>query len=153
MGKSSHKKNISVDKDNLHKFKFRKHSKVGAIDAIEDKTFLQDCFVDTGELSILLDTERPECIVLGRTGAGKSALLEMLKDNTDYVISLSPDDLALTYLSNNTALRFFMDLGIHMDLFFQVLWRHIFIVELVKIHFDTTNAIKVSNLISLLRNL
>jgi len=52
-------------------FKFKKHEKIGYVDAQEDISFLEECFVDTGELDILADTMKPECIVLGRTGSGK----------------------------------------------------------------------------------
>ena len=120
-------------KQSVTKFKFKKHHKIGAIDAQEDKQFLQQCFVDNGELDILSNTGTPECILLGRTGVGKTALLSMLEKREEKVAVLSPFDLALNHLSNNQALGFYMDIGIDLDLFFRVLWRHVFAIELIKL--------------------
>ena len=57
------------------KFTFRKHATIGAAAAEEDAKFLSECFVDTGDLEVLLDCSDRRRIILGRTGAGKSALL------------------------------------------------------------------------------
>jgi ABC-type arginine transport system ATPase subunit len=134
-------------KEVIKGFRFKKHVRIGANDALEDMNFLKECFVDTGERDILLDVKNPECVVLGRTGSGKTALLEMLNQHGHRVVRLSPEGLALSYLSNNQALKFFMEVGIDMDLFFRVLWRHILAVEIIKEHFDITNSSKANNLI------
>ena len=120
-------------KQSVTRFKFKKHHKIGAVDAQEDEQFLQQCFVDNGELDILSDTGAPECILLGRTGVGKTALLSMLEKREEKVAVLSPFDLALNHLSNNQALQFYMDIGIDLDLFFRVLWRHVLAIELIKL--------------------
>jgi Flp pilus assembly CpaF family ATPase len=70
---------------------------VGAADALEDERFLKGCFVDTGELEILRDTHRPECIVLGRTGSGKTALLARLCETEENVVQIAPESLARSY--------------------------------------------------------
>jgi len=57
-------------------FIFKKLDSVGAAAAEEDKRFLKACFVDTGDLDVLRDCADPRRIVLGRTGSGKTALLE-----------------------------------------------------------------------------
>ena len=120
-------------KSSESRFKFRRHDRVGANDALEDQEILERCFIDTGDLDVLADTNRPECIVLGRTGVGKTAILSMLKEREEKVMSLSPFDLALHHLSNRPMLQSFMDIGIDLDLFFSILWRHIFALELIKV--------------------
>jgi hypothetical protein len=120
-------------------FVFRKHTTVGAADAVDDKKFLLESFVDNGELDILCDNTRPECIIVGRTGSGKTALLERLNSLEERVIKIAPEGLALTYVSNNDVLNFFRVAGVNMDLFYRLLWRHVFAVELIKTRFNIVN--------------
>lgn len=121
------------------RFAFRKHMSIGAADAIEDSKFLQESFVDNGELAMLTDVNNPQCIVLGRTGSGKTALLERVGGGRDRVIKIEPEDLALGYVSDSTILKFFIDLGVNMDLFYRLLWRHVFAVELIRNHYQIVN--------------
>ena len=60
-------------------FVFKKHMSIGAADAESDEKFLNDCFVDIGDYEVLCNTDAHQCIVLGRTGVGKSALLEKIE--------------------------------------------------------------------------
>lgn len=121
------------------KYVFRKHANIGAADAIEDRKFLEQSFVDKGELEILKDNSRPDCIILGRTGTGKTALLEMLNKSEERVIQIVPDNLALSFISNNNVLHFYMAAGVDLDLFFRLLWRHVFAIEIIKERFQIIN--------------
>jgi hypothetical protein len=121
------------------KFVFRKHANIGAADAIQDKQFLSESFVDNGELDILRDNERPECVIVGRTGSGKTALLEQLANLEERVVKIAPESLALTYVSNNEVLNFFRTVGVNMNLFYRLLWRHVFAVEIIKVRFNIVN--------------
>lgn len=120
-------------------FAFRKHANIGAADAIEDKKFLLESFVDNGELSILSDTTQSQCVILGRTGSGKTALLEKLSTVKDKVIKISPEGLALTHISNSGVLNFFAAAGVNMELFYRLLWRHVFAVEIIREHYHIIN--------------
>jgi hypothetical protein len=113
------------------KFTFRKHASIGAAAAEEDAKFLTQCFVDNGDIELLADCSERRRIVLGRTGAGKSALLSRLSEEVE-VIVISPETLSFNYLANSTVLQFFLGLGVKMDLFFKLLWRHVFAVELLR---------------------
>lgn len=126
-------------KDPVPQFKYKKHMSVGAMSAEEDHRFLQDCFLDTGDFEVLTDTHNPKCIALGRTGAGKSALLEKIKQKEEHVIELLPEELSIGYISNSNILTFFESLGVNLDLFYQLLWRHVLSVELIKNKFKITN--------------
>jgi len=117
------------------KFTFRKHASIGAAAAEEDAKFLAECFVDTGDLETLFDCSDRRRIVLGRTGAGKSALLGQLSGKAD-VIAINPETLSFNYLANSTVLQFFLGLGVKMDLFFKLLWRHVFTLELLRHRYD-----------------
>src|SRR5260221_8298891 len=114
------------------KFKFRKDTNIGAPAAEEDGRFLETAFVDTGALDILRSKSRSECIVMGRSGAGKTALLAKLAEQEERVIKIAPESLALSYISENTSLRFFIELGLNLEPFYRLLWRHIFTVEIIR---------------------
>src|SRR5574340_128237 len=130
------------------KFVFRKHMSVGAPDAEADLNMLIPCFTDTGDLDILLDINNNKCLILGRTGSGKSALIAALKNRETRFIELDPTSLSLSHISNSTIIRFFENLGVHLDVFYKLLWTHILIVELIKRHYGITDEASKRNFIT-----
>lgn len=113
---------------------FKVNDQIGLPEAEDDQRQFSDCFHDTGAIAILSDTKDPRCIVVGRTGAGKSALLRQLPGN---VINIDPADLALEFLSNSNVLQFFEALGVNTDAFYKVLWKHCLCVELLRKRFGS----------------
>lgn len=135
-------------------FRFRKTDHIGAADAEHDTEYLQNCFVDTGDLRILEDESDHRQILLGRAGSGKSALLEKLKwSHGEQVIAIEPENLALTYVSNSTVLQFFSDLGVNLDPFFKLLWRHVLTVEILNRHLASLPTVKSGTLLDKLRSM
>lgn len=120
-------------------FKFKKHETIGAEGAEEDSDYVTECFCDTGDLNVLCDTRQPQRIVVGRTGAGKTALLLNLLEREKNVTWLEPEELALQYLSNSTILQHLEVLGVDLDVFYRYLWRHIMVVELIKLKYPVKN--------------
>ena len=119
-------------------FKFRKSDNIGAASAEEDTEFLKTCFVQTDEYAAIKDMASIRHIVLGRTGSGKSALFERLKQEyPQQVIAIEPHELALTYVSNSSVIRYFSDLGVNLDPFYKLLWRHVLTVEILRRHFNS----------------
>jgi len=119
----------------VEQFLFRRTDTVGAADANEDR-LLKDCFIDTGDLEVLKDLGEPRRFVVGRTGSGKSALLSRLAaDSGDHAIVIRAESLAVAHVSNSTILRFLRELGVKLDLFFKLLWRHVFAIEILKRRF------------------
>ena len=118
-------------------FKFRKSDTIGAASAEDDTEFLEKCFVETDEYEILKNIGDIRQIVLGRTGSGKSALFERLKqEEQERVVVLEPQELALTYVSNSRVIGYFSDLGVNLDPFYKLLWRHVLTIEVLKMHFE-----------------
>lgn len=135
-------------------FKFCRTDRIGAAGAEEDGEFLASCFVDTGDLSLLEDLPDNRLIVLGRTGTGKTALLQQLvRLHQDRVIEIRPHNLALTYIANSTILNFFATIGVNLDPFFTLLWRHVFTIEILSRHFQQHISSDSRSLLDWLSNL
>lgn len=121
-------------------FVFRKNETVGYPAAEQDGDFLQDCFVDSGDVSLLKSESNPICIVIGRTGAGKSALLRQLAvTEPDRSITIEPEHLAFHYLANSDIVQKLEMIGVNLSLFYKLLWKHIFFIEIVKQRFHICN--------------
>ncbi|MCD4723664.1 MAG: hypothetical protein K8R63_02390 [Bacteroidales bacterium] len=116
-------------------YKFKRNVDIGSLDAENDK-FLISAFVDKNDLSILQNINDPKSIILGRTGTGKSALINYLETKEKNVVRIEPESMSLRHLSNSNIINYFKDLDVKLDLFYKVLWKHVFIVELIKVHFD-----------------
>lgn len=116
----------------MDQFVFRRHDNVGAAAAEHDAQFLADCFVDTGDVNYLLDRNNPRRIIVGRTGAGKTALLFHLVQSASHVIQLSPHDLSLNFIATNKVIAFFEEAGVNLAPFYVLLWKHLLVVELIK---------------------
>jgi hypothetical protein len=118
-----------------NQFIFRSNQIIGAAAAEQDDQYLSECFVDTGILPILLDCEDHRCILVGRTGAGKSALIAKIHAESEHVMLIHPDSLSLAYISNSNVINFFSEAGINLTPFYRLLWRHVFVVEILKERF------------------
>lgn len=101
------------------------------MDAESDAGFLRECFLDTGDLDSLTDCDDPKRIVVGRVGAGKSALLSRLLEVQSNAFEIRAEALSLSYVANSDIIQFFESAGVKLDLFYQLLWRHVFVVELL----------------------
>lgn len=136
-------------------FTFRKQDTIGSNDAEDDRRFLKNCFIDTGDYATIIDFEDSKCIILGRTGTGKTALLTMLRENKSdkqTVITMDPEALAMQHISNSPIIRQIFDLGIDMNTFFKLLWRHEICVEIFSHHFKISTESAHDDLMEQLRN-
>lgn len=117
-----------------NKYRIPKIVKIGSPDA-ETDDILFDAFVQNDILDEILDTRNHKSILLGRTGSGKSAIIRYIEENSDDVKRLVPEELSLRFLSNSTVLNYFKSINVNLNLFFKILWKHVFIVELLKLYF------------------
>lgn len=119
-------------------FRFKRNAKIGEAAAEQDDEFLFHSFVDIGDFREIRDIRSPKRIVVGRTGSGKSALLRYLAYDQDHVIELDPEHLSLNFIANNDVLQFFDQLGIKLELFYGLLWKHVLAVELIRHKYHLT---------------
>ncbi len=132
------------------KFIFRSNQQIGATAAELDDHYLNQCFIDTGDIEIIKDCSDPRLILIGRTGSGKSAIIRQLKESEEHVIQIRPESLSLTYIANSNILQFFVEAGVKLDIFFRLLWRHVFCVEILKEKFQITTEEKKKSFIDYL---
>jgi hypothetical protein len=111
--------------------RYRAQEVIGRAAAEEDGEFLRNCFISTESLAAILNTDSPQSILLGRTGSGKTASLWHITETQRHVITIEPEHLALTYISNYDILAFFEAVGVKLDVFYQLLWRHVLCIELL----------------------
>jgi len=123
-------------KTKVSELTFSHHDDIGAAGAEDDSIFLRECFVDNGDIEIILDCNNPKRLLIGRTGTGKSALINEVNNRSNNVIQLSPHSLSLNYIANNNIITFFESLGVNLSAFYGLLWKHIFVVELLKKKFN-----------------
>ncbi len=119
-------------------YRIRKGASVGEPDAESDSHFLSSCFMNTGDYETLVNCDDPHRIIVGRTGTGKSALIYKISQSEENVISIPPEALSLNYLSNSDVIPILENAGVKLDIFYTLLWRHVFAVELLKKKFKLT---------------
>lgn len=129
-------------------FIFRSTQSIGAAAAEQDSQFLTECFIDKGILSILRDCGDHRCLLVGRTGSGKSALIGTLGEQEEHTIAIEPDSLSLSYIANSNVIRFFSDAGVDLNLFYRLLWRHVFCVEILRERYGLDNENKNNNFLN-----
>lgn len=118
----------------MAQYKLKKGQTIGAL-AAESDNLLAKVFIDTGYLTTISDLDDPHFLVLGRTGIGKTALLNQINGLKENCSILDPEELSMQYLHSNMIIKTVMNWGIHLDIFFKYLWRHIITLELIKMRY------------------
>jgi hypothetical protein len=103
----------------------KKGLKVGELDAEADRDLLGACFINNGQFDAIVDVLSPASIILGRTGSGKSAFLLEASSSVEHSILLDPNDISIRFLEHSNIIQFFNEIGVKLDLFYRILWRHI----------------------------
>ena len=71
-------------------------------------------------------------------------MIAEIQRREEYVIRIQPQVLALTYISNSGVIDFLTEVGVKLDLFYKLLWRHVLVVEVLKRRFHITEETKSS---------
>lgn len=117
----------------------------------EADPLLDDAFYKTSQFKAIADRDDPHCFLIGRTGSGKSALLRQIESQyPGHVIRITPEDLALTYVADLQAVRWLDQQGVHLDPLFIALWKHVFLIELIKHRYKVNSPDAKQNFIAAL---
>lgn len=141
MKKKKHSKTSHLEKKPV--IKIKSDIIVGSPDA-ETDNILNDVFIDNGSFDALVNLNNPKCIIIGRTGTGKSALIKKINESEDYVKVIDPERMSLSFLSNSTILTYLRTEGVNLNFFYKLLWKHVFIVEIIKLYLDESESKKTS---------
>lgn len=121
-------------------------------EAAEVDGLLEDAFVTSGDYLVIESRGEHRCFLVGRTGAGKSAVLKHLEEvHPEHVIRINPENLSLPYITNLQAIRYLDSLEVNLDNFWQTLWRHVLLVEILRHRYKVDSPAAKSNFIQLLR--
>lgn len=118
---------------------FNAGSRIGKISAEADEEFLFECFIDTAALSELKEIGSPKMLLLGSTGSGKTALIRKIERDYERANLIQLDEMALDYLGNSDVIQFLISIDVNLDLFFQALWKHVILIEFIRLKFNVND--------------
>ncbi|MBQ9454449.1 MAG: hypothetical protein IJU53_02120 [Thermoguttaceae bacterium] len=113
-------------------FKFTNYDRIGDASAENDSDFLDECFVDTGLLKRLLCNEESRYIILGRTGAGKTALLNIIGKKNEKHFDLDVENLCFANLTSSNICQNLIKLDIDLAPFCKAFWNYIIGGEILR---------------------
>lgn len=107
----------------------------GSISAEGDKDIFLNAFFESANYDNAKDTKKLKFLILGRTGTGKTSILLKIQNDSEKSVFIDPAKLSMHYLANDDIIKKLVDLNLHMDLFFKYLWKHVIIIELIKLKY------------------
>jgi hypothetical protein len=109
---------------------------IGTGSAETDDEFLFECFIRYPPVETCLEINNHGMVLVGRTGAGKTAILRYIKSQADHSVSIDPAEIAMSYIYNSDCLTFLMAVGADLDLIFQYLWKHVLCIEFIRLYWN-----------------
>ncbi len=119
----------------------------------EADSLLEEAFYETSDYQVIESKADRRCFLIGRTGSGKSAALTHLEEvNSEHVIRINPEDLALPYITNLQAIRYLDALEVNLDNFWTTLWKHVLLVEVIRHRYRVNSPEAKRNFLGMLRD-
>ena len=107
-------------------------SSIGEPAAEDDARYLDSCFVGHPAIDALKDTSSNQCLIVGRTGAGKSAVLCHFEKTLENVTRIDPKEVAFQYLGNSAVVREMSEQGVDLHTLYEFLWTHILTLHITQ---------------------
>jgi hypothetical protein len=106
----------------------------------EADLLLDEAFYQSAYYHAIVSRQDSRAFIVGRTGSGKSALLQHLESSLpDHVIRINPENLSLPYITNLGVVRQLSSAGVNLDPFFIALWKHVLLVEIISHRYKITS--------------
>lgn len=120
--------------------------------AENDGTMLESAFLETPDYRTLIEAPRDRCVVVGRRGTGKSALVYMLKKHyrstpKKKVVSLSPDEDQMIGLRSSS--KYFGENFRQLRAGSRIVWKYALLMEAVTAAIDHHRASKAPDYVGL----
>jgi hypothetical protein len=117
----------------------------------EADPLLEAAFFEWAGYTAIESRDNPWRFLIGRTGSGKSAVLQRIEDvHPDHVIRINPEDLSLPYIVDLGVVRYLSDHDVHLDPLFIALWKHVLIVELIRHRYKVDSPAKKQTVLTTL---
>ena len=114
------------------KIRLKSGASIGQPAAEDDVRFLNECFIRHPTVDALKDVNSHLCVLLGRTGSGKSAILWHLETTMDNVTRVHPKDVAFQYIGNSAIIRHLTELGVDLHVLYEYLWTHVLTLHFIR---------------------
>lgn len=132
--------------------KLRSAFTLGGVSAEADN-LLEEAFFQSSDYDVISSREDPRCFLVGRTGSGKSAALNRLEEqHPGHVIRINPENLALPYITNLQLIKNLDVLDVNLDLFWRALWKHVFVISIIRHRYHITSQVTRQNVFRNLRD-
>ena len=109
-------------------------------ESAEADPLLEESFYESSIYFAILNKRDPHRFLNGRTGSGKSAILQQIQETrSGHTIRIDPEALSLQYIIDLDVIRYLDSLDVHLDPLFIALWKHVFVVEIIRHKYHVTS--------------
>lgn len=120
----------------------------------ETDPLLDTAFYESEIYEAIASTSDRHRFLIGRTGSGKSAILQHLEETVPgHIIRIDPENLALNYILDLGIVKDLAARDVHLDPFFNALWKHVLLVEIIRHRYKLDSPESKRQLIATLRDL
>ena len=117
----------------------------------EADPLLEKGFYESGLYRAIASRSDSRAFLIGRTGGGKSALLQHLEyERPEHVIRINPENLSLPYITGLGAVQYLSSIGLNLDPLFIALWKHVLLVEIIRHRYNVTSPTAKQNFLQTL---